>query len=343
VKVLVTGGAGYIGSHAVQRLLRDGHTVVVLDSLLRGHRAAVERLASGAGGDRLTFVEAEIGDRPAVERALRERGVEAVMHFAALALVGESVEQPLLYYRNNVAGMVALLEACDAAGVERFVFSSSCSVYGQPPEERIPIPEDCPKAPLSPYGNSKLQGEILLEHYAQGCRAAARRFGYAALRYFNVAGADRGGLLGEDHDPETHLIPAALQAALGRREKLAIFGTDYPTPDGTCIRDYIHVEDLIDAHVAVMHALEPGDERAYNLGIGRGYSVREVIEAARQVTGKRFPAVERERRPGDPPRLFADPREIEEQLGWRASITDLHQIIESAYRWFRDHPRGYRT
>lgn len=343
MNVLVTGGAGYIGSHAAQRLLRDGHTVVVVDSLLRGHREPMDLLKARPGGDRLFYEKTDIADRPTVERLLRKHKVGAVMHFAALAAVGESVEQPLLYYRNNMAGMIVLLEACDGAGVERFVFSSSCSTYGQPPEHLIPTPEDCPKAPLSPYGMTKLHGEHLLGHYAEGCRAKGKPFAFAALRYFNVAGCDRAGLLGEDHDPESHLIPVVLQAALGRRDGVAIFGTDYPTPDGTCVRDYIHVEDLVDAHVAVMHALKPGDTRAYNLGIGKGYSVREIIDAARKVTGKQFKVVEQPRRPGDPPRLFADPRKINTELNWHASITDLHTIIDSAYQWFQSHPKGYRS
>lgn len=342
MNVLVTGGAGYIGSHAAQRLLRDGHTVVVLDSLLRGRREPMELLKARSGGDRLTFAQTDIAERATVEQLLREYKITAVMHFAALAAVGESVERPLLYYRNNVAGMIALLEACDTAGVERFIFSSSCATYGQPPENMIPIPEDCPKAPISPYGMTKLHGEHLLEHVAEGLRSQGKPFAFGALRYFNVAGADRSGLLGEDHDPETHLIPAVLQAALGRRENLGIYGTDYPTPDGTCIRDYVHVEDLVDAHVAVMAALKPGESRKYNLGIGKGYSVREIIETAERVTGKPIKVVEQARRPGDPPRLYADPRKINDELGWRASITDLGEIIESAYKWFRAHPKGYR-
>ena len=343
MNVLITGGAGYIGSHAAQRLLRDGHTVVVVDNLLRGHRETVALLKSSPGGERLVYAEADMADRTVVEGLMRDHAIECVMHFAALASVGESVEQPLLYYRNNVAGMIALLEACDATGVERFVFSSSCSTYGQPPEHLIPTPEDCPKFPISPYGMTKLHGEQLLANYAERHRDGSRPFGYGALRYFNVAGADRGGLLGEDHDPETHLIPVVLQAVLGRRPHVGVFGVDYPTPDGTCVRDYIHVEDLVDAHVAVMHALRPGDARAYNLGIGRGYSVREVIDAAREVTGKPFEVVELPRRPGDPPRLFADPGRIQRELGWSASIIDVREIIESAYAWFRTHPTGYRA
>lgn len=341
MNILVTGGAGYIGSHASQRLLRDGHRVVIIDNLLRGHRRVAEILRSQPGGSNLVYAEGEIGERAFVERLLKDNKIDGVMHFAALAAVGESVEHPLLYYRNNVAGMIGLLEACDAAGVQRFVFSSSCATYGQPPENLIPTPETCPRAPISPYGMTKLHGEHLLEHFSDGCRHSGKPFGFAALRYFNVCGSDRTGVLGEDHTPETHLIPVVLQAALGRRDKVAIFGTDYPTPDGTCIRDYIHVEDLVDAHLAVMTALKPGDARAYNLGMGRGYSVREIISAVREVTGRDFRVVEQTRRPGDPPRLFADPAKIKRELGWSASITDLHTIISSAHRWFAAHPSGY--
>lgn len=342
MNVLVTGAAGYIGSHAVQRLLRDGHTVVAVDSLIRGHEAAIDLLRKGSAG-RLVFAKLDVGEKAGIERLLREHKVQTVMHFAALAAVGESVDQPLFYYRNNTAGMIGLLEACAAVGIERFVFSSSCATYGQPPADMVPIPETCPQAPISPYGETKLQGERILRDLAEASRRQSRPFGYAALRYFNVAGSDRSGVLGEDHDPETHLIPVVLQAALKRRDGVSIFGTDYPTPDGTCIRDYVHVEDLVDAHVKVIDAIRPGDERAYNLGIGEGYSVRQIISAVREVTGVDFPVREQPRRAGDPPKLFADPAKIKAELGWSASITDLREVIESAFRWFKSHPRGYRS
>jgi len=342
MNILVTGAAGYIGSHACKRLLKDGHSVVALDNLLRGHRAPMDLLAARAGG-RLTFLDRDVNDTPALEEVLKRHRVESVMHFAALAAVGESVQQPLLYYRNNVAGMVSLLEACDATGVSRLVFSSSCSTYGQPPERLVPIPETCPQHPISPYGRTKLMGEHLLADYAHGQRLAGRPFAHAALRYFNVAGADLEGELGEDHSPETLLIPVVLHAALGRRDGVDIFGVDYPTPDGTCIRDYIHVDDLVDAHVAVLGALKPGDGLAFNLGIGRGFSVRQVIRAACAVTRTEIPTREGPRRPGDPPRLFADPAAIQRTLGWSAKVTDLHRIIESAWAWFRAHPNGYRS
>jgi len=342
MNVLVTGGAGYIGSHAVQRLLKDGHTVVALDNLMRGHAAPLERLAKTAGGT-LHFARHDIGDRAAVEGLLKSHKIECIMHFAALAAVGESVEQPLLYYRNNVAGAITLLEAADAAGVQNFVFSSSCATYGVPPENMVPIPEDCPQNPISPYGWSKLHFEHILRDYADACERAKKPFAYAALRYFNVAGSDRTGVIGEDHDPETHIIPVVLHNAQGRRPDVKLFGTDYPTPDGTCIRDYVHVEDLIGAHVKVMHALKAGDRRAYNVGIGKGYSVREIIDACRRVTGKPINVIEQPRRPGDPPKLYNTPRKINTELGWHAEITKLEDIIESAWKWFKDHPKGYKS
>ena len=340
--VLVTGAAGYIGSHAVDRLLRDGNEVVAVDNLSRGHQAAIDILGKNSGG-RLTFVKSDINDRETLELAMKSHKVDAIMHFAALAAVGESVEQPLLYYRNNVAGMVALLEAATNAGVERVVFSSSCATYGVPPENMVPIPEDCPKAPISPYGWTKLHGEHILRDLAEGQRRAGKAFSYAALRYFNVAGCDRAGKIGEDHDPETHIIPVVIQAAMGQRSHVGIFGTDYPTPDGTCVRDYVHVEDLVDAHVSVLKSLKPGQELAFNLGIGKGYSVREIINAVKHVTGKDFAIKEQPRRAGDPPRLFAQSAKIRETLGWNAKITDLHEIIESAWKWFSTHPRGYKS
>ena len=342
MNVMVTGGAGYIGSHAVQRLLRDGHTVVAVDNLVRGHAEAIEALRPGSGG-RLHFTKVDVAERGEIENLIRRHSVDTVLHFAALAYVGESVEQPLRYYRANTAAAVSLLEACDSCGVERLVFSSTCASYGEPPEGMIPIPETCPQNPINPYGRSKLQVEQMLFDYAEACRRAGRPFGFAALRYFNVAGSDRGGLIGEHHEPETHLIPVILQAILGVRDSVTIFGTDYPTPDGTCIRDYVHVEDLIDAHVCVMGALRAGDRRTYNLGIGRGYSVREIIDAARRVTGRELVVKEGPRRAGDPPRLFADPAKIGRELGWAARITNLEEIIASAWRWFERHPRGYGT
>ena len=344
MNVLVTGGAGYIGSHAALRLLSEGHSVVAVDNLLRGNQAAVHILRSSAHGKNFTFIPADIADRGTIEDALRRHKIDAVMHFAALAYVGESVDHPLWYYRNNVVGMIALLDAVVAAGVPRFVFSSSCATYGMPPEGQIPVREDCPQLPMSPYGWTKLHGEHILRDVAEGCRRKQQPFAYAALRYFNVAGAHRGGVLGEDHDPESHIIPVILQAALGVRPHVSLFGTDYPTPDGTCVRDYVHVEDLADAHVSVMGALRPEgwDERHYNLGIGKGYSVREIIDVVKRVTGRDFKVVEQPRRAGDPARLYADTSKITRELGWKASVADLSTIVESAWRWFEKHPQGYK-
>src|ERR1043165_8837158 len=264
MNILGPGGGGYIWSLAVQLLLRDGHSVIALDNLFRGHIEAMEALKPESDG-RLHFVKGDIGDRPHVEELMRKHAIEAVLHFAALAYVGESVTQPLRYYRNNAASALALLEACEAAGVTKFVFSSTCATYGEPAEQFIPIPETCPQRPINPYGQSKLHVEHMLFDHAAAKKIANQPFAFAALRYFNVAGSDRTGLIGEHHEPETHLIPVILQAILGQRESLTVFGTDYPTPDGTCIRDYVHVEDLIDAHVRVLGALKFGDTRTYNL------------------------------------------------------------------------------
>ncbi|GAB5495091.1 MAG: UDP-glucose 4-epimerase GalE [Phycisphaerales bacterium] len=336
--VLVTGGAGYIGSHAVKRLLEEGETVVAVDNLYRGHAEAIEALGSVKPGT-LHFSETDIADRDTLVRLMTEHGVDTVMHFAALAYVGESVTEPLDYYRNNTAGALSLIEACDKVGVSKLVFSSTCATYGEPP--KVPMDENTPQSPINPYGWSKLHVEHILRDYANACRVNKKPFAYAALRYFNVAGSDPETLIGEDHEPETHLIPVILEAALGVREKIMIFGTDYDTPDGTCIRDYIHVCDLIDAHVAVMNALKPGDERFYNLGIGKGYSVREIIESVKRVTGKDFKIEEADRRPGDPAQLYADPSKINSELGWSASFTDIDEIVRTAYAWFEKHPNGY--
>ena len=341
MNVCVTGAAGYIGSHAVKRLLADRHHVLAIDNLSRGHREAIDVLRRAPGGERLAFERCDVGDGERVRALFREHRPRGVMHFAALALVGESVDQPLLYYRNNTSAALTLVETSLETGVERFVFSSTCATYGEPAPEHVPIPETCPQSPINPYGWSKLHVEHMLADVGRACVKSARPFAYAALRYFNVAGCDPDGMLGEDHDPETHLIPVVLQAALGLREGVTIFGTDYPTPDGTCIRDYIHVDDLIDAHVRVMHELKDADARAYNLGIGRGYSVREVIESAKRVTGRSIQVREGQRRPGDPPALYADPARIRRELGWSARRTNLDEIVATAWGWFASHPRGY--
>jgi len=327
MNVMVVGAAGYIGSHAVKQLLQSGHRVVAIDNLHRGHRQAVHPQAS--------FQQIDLADTAALGEVLREYAVDCVMHFAALAYVGESVTDPLSYYHNNTAGAISLLRAMQAAGVRRLVFSSTCAVYGEP--EATPIVETMRRRPISPYGWSKWCAERVLEDFA----AAEKEFAFAALRYFNVAGAAADGSLGEDHNPETHLIPTLLLAALGRRERVTVFGTDYPTPDGTCIRDYIHVEDLCAAHIVAMDALRPGDRRFYNLGIGRGYSVREVIESARRVSGRAIPLEYGDRRQGDPPVLFANARKIQEELGWSPHYTELDPIVASAWNWHKNHPQGF--
>lgn len=327
MNVLVTGGAGYIGSHATRLLLDAGHKVLVVDNLSRGHAAAVD--------PRATFLQQDLRETDRLTDALRAHQVEAVLHFAALAYVGESVTEPLRYYDNNTAGSLSLLQAVDQAGIERLVFSSTCATYGIP--EQMPIVESTPQAPINPYGASKLFVERILLDFA----AARKEFGFVALRYFNVAGCSAAGGIGEDHHPETHLIPVAIQAALGRRGPLQLFGTDYETPDGTCIRDYVHVEDLCAAHLLALDAVQPGSGRFLNLGIGRGYSVREVIDAVQRVGGREVPVEIAPRRPGDPPELIADGSLARAHLGWTPRYTDLDQIVETAWKWFEDHPQGY--
>ena len=325
MKVLVTGGAGYIGSHTVRRLVQEGHEPIVYDNLCEGHRAAV--------GD-CPLVEGDVADLDLLTATMRDARTEAVVHFAAFRSVGESVEQPAKYFRNNVANSITLLDAMLEAGVGRIVFSSTAAVYGEP--DTCPIDEDHPKNPVNPYGRTKLQVEEMLAEYA-----AAYGLGSAALRYFNAAGAAPAGDIGEDHDPEAHLIPIVLQVALGQRERVQIYGTDYATPDGTCVRDYIHVDDLADAHILAMEQIQPGLAKAYNLGNGTGYSVREVIERARVIAGHAIPAEEAPRRAGDPPTLVASSVRATDELGWRPRLASLDQIIETAWKWHRGHPHGY--
>jgi len=328
MNVLVAGGAGYIGSHAVRILLRAGHQPVVVDNLFRGHAKAVP--------PGVPFYRLDLFDRCGLADILRKHRIDCVMHFAALAYVGESVEEPLRYYANNTAGTIHLLEAMAEAGTPRLVFSSTCATYGQP--EQVPITEDTPQQPINPYGRSKL----FVEQILRDCVQADPNLGVVSLRYFNVAGCAEDGSCGEDHDPETHLIPRLLLAVLGRIDVVEIFGTDYPTPDGTCIRDYIHVDDLCEAHLMAMEACQPGQFRAYNLGIGRGYSVLEVVEAVRRVTGKEVPVKVGPRRPGDPAVLFADATKIQRELGWQPKYREIEPIVETAWRWFQNHPFGYR-
>ncbi len=327
LRILVTGGAGYVGSFAVARLLADGHDVVVYDDLSKGHAAAVP-----AG----RLVRGDLRDGPRLRSVLAERRIEAVMHFAARALVAESVADPALYWDVNVGGTLALLEAMRATGVARVVFSSSCAVYGEP--ERVPIAEDAPQRPVSPYGFTKLAAERALDHYAR-----AYGIGFASLRYFNACGGSPDGSRGEDHDAESHVIPLALHVALGRRDRFRILGDDYPTADGTCIRDYVHVEDLADAHVRALALLEPGRGAWFNLGTGRGFSVREVVEACRRASGRAIPVEVAPRRDGDPAELVADPSRAKAALGWEARYTDLDAIAETAWRWHESHPHGYAS
>jgi len=344
--ILVTGGAGYIGAHACKALLARGHDVVALDNLYRGHEAAIERLRAmpGVGPSRMLFHKGDVQDRALLERVMKNHRVDTILHFAALAYVRESMDQPLPYYRNNTAAAVSLIEAAAECGVRKLIFSSTCATYGEPDPSLIPIREDCTQVPINPYGWSKLFIERMLMDHAAVLKRAGTPFAVAMLRYFNVAGCDRTGVIGEDHTPETHIIPIMLQVALGQRASLTIFGEDHPTPDGTCVRDYIHVEDLVDAHVRVMEALDPSKNelRAYNLGIGRGYSIREVLESARRVTGHAIPAQSGPRHPGDPPTLFCDPSKIERELGWKASVRSIDDILASAWAWFKAHPRGYK-
>ena len=327
MRVLVTGGAGYIGSVVAEELLQAGHQVVVFDNLSRGHRQAVPKNAELVVGD--------LADRACLDQLLRSRAIDAVMHFAALIEAGASMKAPEEFFRNNTANALTLLEAMLAVRAKRFVFSSTAALFGNP--ERTPIEEDDPVHPTNAYGESKLLVERMLTwfHQIHGLR-------YASLRYFNAAGASRPDQ-GEAHQPETHLIPRILQVALGRAQHLNIFGTDYSTPDGTCIRDYIHVSDLARAHLLALEALalENSSPLIYNLGNGQGFSVRQVVEVARRVTGHPIPVIESPRRAGDPAVLIASSEKIRRDLGWQPRFPDLETIVESAWRWHRTHPNGY--
>ncbi len=318
MKVLVTGGAGYIGAHAVRELKKAGYEVVILDNLIYGHRELAQ-------GERL--IVGDLENCALLEQLFAEHRFEAVMHFAAYAYVGESVENPAKYYRNNVAATLNLLDAMREAKVSRFIFSSTCATYGEPKE--VPILESHPQNPINPYGASKMMVERILADYSKA-------FGlkYVALRYFNAAGADESGEIGEDHNPETHLIPLVLDAALGKRKHITIYGTDYNTPDGTCIRDYIHVTDLANAHVLGLKYLENrGESDVFNLGNGNGFSVREVIETARKVTGREILVVEGARRPGDPAQLIGSAEKAKKVLGWNPKFNQLETIIATAWKW----------
>jgi UDP-glucose 4-epimerase len=321
MNVFVTGGAGYIGSVCVEELLNAGHDVTVYDNLTEGHRSAVDT--------RAVFIHARLGDKDNINEAVRDAKPEAIIHFAANALVGESMTDPAKYFRNNVCNGLKLLEAARAADVKKFVFSSTCATYGPP--DKIPMTEDLPQRPINPYGESKLMFEKILNWYHQ-------IFGleFIAFRYFNAAGASEQ--FGEHHRIETHLIPNVLKVALGQATHCDIYGTDYPTPDGTCIRDYIHIIDLAQAHIA---AIQPGKQGFYNLGNGDGYSVRQVIETCEKVTGTKIKTVEKPRRPGDPPRLIAAADKANRELGWKPQYPKLDQIVGTAWEWHRKHPTGY--
>ena len=324
MRVLVTGGGGYIGSIAIERLIDRGFEVSALDSFARGHRPAVHSDAR--------IVECDLRDAAQTASAVAASGAEAVLHFAALHLVPESVDQPGAYYETNVSGGINLLNAVQQAGIERFVFSSTAAVYGEP--ESLPIREDDPKQPINPYGHAKWIVEQILDQFA-------RRYDirYAAFRYFNVAGATSER--GEDHRPETHIIPVALQALLGQREHFTVFGTDYPTDDGTAVRDYVHVVDLVDAHITALEKLEQSSLGAINLGTRDGFSVQQIVDSIERVTGKQLPLKYGERRAGDPPALIADTTRARELIGWNPQRSTLDEMIGSAWDWMQAHPNGY--
>ena len=325
MRILVTGGAGYIGSHTVRLLLARGHQVIVYDNLSMGHRQAVP-------ADLLVVGDLKDGDH--LDHVLLINRIQAVVHFAANAFVGESVTNPAKYYQNNLINTLNLMERMRRHDIGSMVFSSTCATFGTP--DKLPIVEETPQRPINPYGWSKLLVEQALTDYA-----SAYGWGFAALRYFNAAGASPKGDIGEDHEPETHLIPLVMQAILGQRPHIEIFGSDYPTPDGTCVRDYVHVDDLAEAHILALEKLQPGAALKYNLGIGQGYSVREVIQTAERVTGRKVPTKLGPRRPGDPAELVASPARIMKELGWRPKYLELEPIVETAWRWHHAHPKGY--
>ena len=326
-KVLVVGGAGYIGSHGVKQLELAGYEPVVLDNLCLGHRKAVAK--------HVPFYQEDLGDYRAVRKILKDEQIDIVMHFAAFALVGESVNVPLKYYHNNVTATLNLLQAMIDEGVKKFVFSSTCATYGEP--ESLPIVETLPQSPINPYGQTKLDIEKALSWMAK-----AHDFSFAAFRYFNAAGAAEDASIGEDHKPETHLIPIIFEQVMGKRDSVKIFGTDYDTPDGTCLRDYVHVDDLVRAHIASFDKLaEPKKAFFYNLGTGTPCSVREIIQAVEKVTGKTVVVEESARRPGDPAALYANSEKAVRELGWDIQYKDVESLVASAWKWHSTHPNGY--
>jgi UDP-glucose 4-epimerase len=325
MRVLVCGGAGYIGSNMTAKLAAEGHEPVVFDNLSKGHKSAI--------GD-AEFVEGDLADGPLLVETLEKYSIEAVMHFAAFIEVGESVQMPLKFYRNNLCCTENLLSAMETVGVEKFVFSSTAAVYGIP--EEMPITEDSPTEPINPYGQTKLAVERMCHYQSQ-----AGKLAFASLRYFNTCGAGNNAALGEDHRPESHLIPLTIQAAMGKRDDIKIYGTDYDTPDGTCIRDYIHIDDLCRVHLLALDWLDQGRELICNLGNEKGHSVREVIETVKKVSGKDFKVTEVSRRPGDAPRLTADATKAKRELGWEPKCRELDKIVETAWRWHSEHREGY--
>lgn len=328
MNVLVVGGAGYIGSHCVRQLVAAGHNPVVLDNLVFGHRQAV--------APEIPFYSVNLGNESEVGKILRKEKIDIVMHFAAYAYVGESVTDPMKYYFNNVAATLHLLRCMIGSGVKKFVFSSTCATYGIP--EKMPLVETMPQAPINPYGQTKLDIENALKAFAH-----AYGLSFAAFRYFNAAGAAEDGTIGEQHNPETHLIPLVIDAAVGRRENVQVFGTDYPTPDGTCLRDYVHVDDLSRAHIAVFDKLDkPGTGLFYNLGTGTPTSVFDVIKAVEKVTGKKVPTVIAPRRAGDPPALYADSSKAKTELGWQPKYMSIEPIVETAWKWHSQNPDGFK-
>lgn len=325
MKILITGGAGYVGSACLRYVAEQGHEVMAYDNLVMGHRGAV---------DGHPLVEGDIAETERLTKTLRDFGADAVMHFAAATYVGESVENPAYHYANNISGTLSLLNAMRAAGVGRMLFSSTCATYGMTQSETMS--EDTPQDPFSPYARTKLAVEWMIRDFA-----TAYGLGFTLLRYFNAAGADPDGRHGEDHRPENHLIPLVLQVPLGQRDRIMVFGDDYPTPDGTCIRDYVHTRDLASAHLLAIEATEEGTAEVFNIGTGNGQSVMEIIEACEKVTGQKIAREITARRPGDPPRLVAEPTKLKTRLGWAPEYIDIEDTIATAWAWHRAHPEGY--
>lgn len=325
MRILVCGGAGYIGSNMTAMLATQGHEPFVYDNLTKGHRSAVTQAE---------FVQGDLADYELLVKTLKKYNIDAVMHFAAFIEVGESLQSPLKYYQNNVSNTRMLLAAMQDTHVRKLVFSSTAAVYGLP--SKVPVTEDLPKKPINPYGETKWAAERMCHFQSQ-----TGKLHYAALRYFNAAGAGHNATLGEDHRPESHLIPSIIQAALGKCPEVKIYGTDYPTPDGTCIRDYIHIEDLCTAHLLALNKLEQPGELVYNLGNGKGYSVKEVVETVKMVSGKDFKVVSADRRPGDAPILTSDAARAQKELGWKTRFGNLTKIVETAWKWHSEHPNGY--